>query len=345
MSKADTSSTSNNIRRNDQKRVIRVILIRHGEREDEAWIEQKQISKVLFRSAKYWVDPFLTVKGHEQAREAFEALSSTSSSLGKVVIFCSPTRRTLGTAMGVTNYDNDCTSKDVYVLNGLCECAGLIRMMGGSVKVSKMGWLVGASEKKEKLEETVREEILLRHKKSKTTSREQSQDSHVQFWTPTQTDYRNPRNGDGKSDYDSITFEPMFQSNSDCDNDETLTSGQRKMKYHKQMDPRKPIVNVSNKSSFNLYIQAVHDAVILTEINDYDTCIIVTHREGIQNLVKHTSTKNDNEKIATPYCAVASFSAKVGEENHVDWLFENVCSYKDFKAHGIPTADKFEVQT
>lgn len=352
MSRGDDSSTRNNITRNDPKRVIRVILVRHGEREDEAWIEQKQFSKVVFRSAKSWVDPFLTVKGHVQARETFQALSSTSSSHGKVVIFCSPTRRTLGTAMGVTNYYHHCTSSssnDVYVLNGLCECAGLIRLMGGSVKVSGMGWLVGASKENEERKETIYQEILLRHKKSKTitSGEQQMEDSHVQFWTPTQTDYRNPHNDDGELlllDHHSITFEPVFRSNSKRDNDdETLNNGERKMKYKKQMDLKKSITNVTNKLSYDRYIQAVHDAVILTKMNGYDTCIIVTHREGIQNLVQHTTTNND-EKFATPYCAVASFSAKVGEENHVEWLCHNVCSYKDFKLHDIPKADEFDVQ-
>ena len=58
---SDESSTKNSIARNGpSKRVLRVILVRHGEREDEAWIEQKKLSKIVFRSAKSWIDPFLT---------------------------------------------------------------------------------------------------------------------------------------------------------------------------------------------------------------------------------------------------------------------------------------------
>lgn len=329
------SSEAQGKNQNSKKKVIQVILLRHGEREDEAWINDKKLSKVIFRSAKSWIDPYLTVKGHVQAREAFQALSS-SSSLGKTMVFCSPTRRTLATAMGITNYDDDATKKDVYVLNGLCECAGFVRALGGSERLSDMGWLVGATKENQELKRKILQEMRLRHKTSTITfQNEKYQDPSVQFWIPSQSE-RNDTNSEIKND-DIRTFEPMFQSKNDDNHRDNRTNNNYfgdKIEKGKQLFSKRRSTSMGKKKELpqNLYIQSVQNAVILAERNGNDTCIIVTHREGIQNLVHHTtSTMNEDHEISTPYCAVASFSATLTEKEKIDWMFHNVSSYQDFK--------------
>ena len=111
---------SGNRKSNVRKERVNVILVRHGEREDEANGYKKRKIAVSKKDA---VDPHLTHNGFNQAKEAFESISRhyneqasllqqeemaqdcygneevSQNKKRKVFIFSSPLRRTIGTAL------------------------------------------------------------------------------------------------------------------------------------------------------------------------------------------------------------------------------------------------------
>jgi broad specificity phosphatase PhoE len=144
-------------------RQIRVLVLRHGERSDEV----QHIAKSIKSEADHF-DPLLTSRGYEQARDAMIRIYSVLRNRAKqtsnplqVGVFCSPTRRTIGTALmltaassGDSNGDNISwqfrspassrtppTPIPIVVLNGLCACTSRIQRDGGSLKVIQQGRL------------------------------------------------------------------------------------------------------------------------------------------------------------------------------------------------------------
>ncbi|CAB9497516.1 expressed unknown protein [Seminavis robusta] len=146
---------------NNDVRTIRVILLRHGEREDEAEDYDKHQ-----RSRRDRIDPFLTAFGHRQALNAWKqilrALQEVSDDDTKPMLLAtSPLRRCIGTAMMVAAAQAQTESTLQFVLpsqqatgtqdaknpipllvmNGLGDCAAQMQHMGGIGKVIQAGWL------------------------------------------------------------------------------------------------------------------------------------------------------------------------------------------------------------
>ena len=49
--------------------------------------------------------------------------------------------------------------------------------------------------------------------------------------------------------------------------------------------------------------------------------LLVTHREGIRDLMKHCANR---QSLKTPYCAIAKFSYVPGEPSETQWMFEGI---------------------
>lgn len=158
-------------------RQIQVILLRHGEREDET--EDYDPSH---KTKQERADPSLTVLGHQQALGAWRKILAYVPNDKPIMIACSPLRRCIGTAMMVAaaavpkSNAEDGTSIPQFVLpidnayhqgqsdddgldmasdaertipmlvmNGLGDCAAQMRHMGGIGKAVKAGWLACAA--------------------------------------------------------------------------------------------------------------------------------------------------------------------------------------------------------
>ncbi|CAJ1925515.1 unnamed protein product [Cylindrotheca closterium] len=161
------SQTSANDATTTKIRQIQVILLRHGEREDEAEAYDKSQKTQQER-----VDPALTVLGHQQSLGAWRNILAYVPNDKPVMIACSPLRRCIGTALMVaaaaltsnpeekvpkivlpTDDVNDQQDTaegaektiPVLVMNGLGDCAAQMRHMGGIGKVVKAGWLACAA--------------------------------------------------------------------------------------------------------------------------------------------------------------------------------------------------------
>jgi broad specificity phosphatase PhoE len=135
---------------------VTVFIVRHGEREDEAAIHRGL-------PVRHTLDPALTATGYEQAHCAFESIFAGLRKEGrkrKIGVFCSPTRRTIGTALMMSSASvqvpgnrkiiewgfQDAAAADaqaipIVVLNGLCTCAKQIERLGGSENVVRAGLL------------------------------------------------------------------------------------------------------------------------------------------------------------------------------------------------------------
>ena len=138
---------------------VTVLLLRHGEREDEAMkksmsMEERKRYSLLPRSIRreHSMDPSLTRKGYEQASTAWQNILNSLQQRGtetKVTIVCSPLRRCIGTALMMSNtppngsalldwwslypFWNDMKVVPILVMNGLCSCASAIERFDGNV--------------------------------------------------------------------------------------------------------------------------------------------------------------------------------------------------------------------
>lgn len=137
-------------------RSIRVLLLRHGEREDETESYDKRQ-----HSRRERVDPALTALGHRQALHAWEnilACLPPNDDIKPVFVATSPLRRCVGTAsmvaaaaagkvrFGLPSTTSSDTTPDgstipILIMNGLGDCAAQMQSMGGIGKVVQGGWL------------------------------------------------------------------------------------------------------------------------------------------------------------------------------------------------------------
>jgi Histidine phosphatase superfamily (branch 1) len=167
---ASSSNNSNvNHQNNNNIRSIRVIMLRHGEREDETDDYSRH-----HRCHQDRVDPYLTPFGYRQALHAWKKILFCLEKAGEeeeetpIILASSPLRRCLGTAIMVSaamssaaaqpphrsssvkvvlpsrQASDDATSPTMIpmlVMNGLGDCAAQMQHMGGIGKVIKAGWL------------------------------------------------------------------------------------------------------------------------------------------------------------------------------------------------------------
>jgi Histidine phosphatase superfamily (branch 1) len=161
------------IRTEKPQRKLTVLLLRHGEREDEVPLSYpEEASKRELQSLRERIDPKLTVTGYRQATAAWKqilaALNSAhapyESNFIRVGVVCSPMRRCVGTALMLSaaasaNAKLPFSSPvvpasrihwgwpisspplapciTIVIWNGLCYCAAAIARLGGDRAIRK----------------------------------------------------------------------------------------------------------------------------------------------------------------------------------------------------------------
>jgi Histidine phosphatase superfamily (branch 1) len=154
-------------------RRLTVLLLRHGEREDEVPpTDPEAASKRELQSLRERIDPKLTVTGYRQATAAWNQIlavlnsanASHESNFIRVGVVCSPMRRCVGTALMLSAaasahaklpFSNPvdpasrihwgwpisspplAPSITIVIWNGLCYCAAAIARLGGDKAIRK----------------------------------------------------------------------------------------------------------------------------------------------------------------------------------------------------------------
>lgn len=118
MMNADAGSDRNRSSSTSNERSVKLLLLRHGEREDEAIqrsmsIEERKRSALLPKELQVEVDaldPTLTERGYEQAMEAWQNIllaisrhQGRTNRKAQVTLVCSPLRRCIGTALMIVS--------------------------------------------------------------------------------------------------------------------------------------------------------------------------------------------------------------------------------------------------
>eukprot|EP00978_Attheya_sp_CCMP212_P047943 scaffold452290_cov63-Attheya_sp.AAC.1 len=324
---------------------VKVFVVRHGEREDEAFAqaflnEQKCIwnakpgPKITFNGAMAkgmippvpktdTLDPLLTARGHAQAQESFSALMNVLGGR-QVAIFCSPLRRAIGTALMAgtvvsndsvswplpnvmeSNYSTD-DSIPITVLNGLGDFASKVYHSGGSSVLVPTGSLRCADMAANNGTHTSPfVQGLAEMPSHKVGGSKEAK--NVRFWKR-----------DARSGCKVNTFVPMSHPISPSS------------KSFLQIDrfPNHPLQRskkrlVPPESPLN----AVDEAVRLTIDRGCDTCVIVAHREAIHDMAEMC---NYFGHVGTPYCCIGSFDAVCDKHYHVEYNFSNVWAAHNFE--------------
>mmetsp|Transcript_11875 Transcript_11875/g.18218 ORF Transcript_11875/g.18218 Transcript_11875/m.18218 type:complete len:353 (-) Transcript_11875:74-1132(-) len=305
---------------------ISVLLLRHGEREDEVNLyENPEDYKLLSKKEK--LDPPLTSTGYDQAAEAFSKIFRTNSSQNEkpTALFCSPLKRTVGTALmvasAVDNKNNShivlptnaegksspTNSIPIVMMNGLCHCAARVYNIGGArVAVSK--GLVDCA-----FNDTLASTLpsLLRTMRQGQSLRDgQSLPSTVQFW---------------KED-SNTSFAPMTDSFSILTNPTMMISENNGEKQHITDDD---------------FHRTVNRAVFQTAQAGLNKCILVTHREGIRYFAR--TVCRDTSRFSTPYCCIGKFRAKIEYYTDNDTDSNSSTSYKvEWKFFGVTQFENFQ---
>lgn len=288
-------------------RTLRVYLLRHGEREDEVPGRQPTNEMPIDRQ----LDPRLTMRGHQQAAEAWQRIIPSLSSI-RVMVASSPMLRTLGTALMVasseivanctqikwvpsplgttssntTQHDEGTTTAPaipIAVVNGLCDCALAVEQKGGSKRL--LPYLRCAVKEDSRLLEHV---------------------SHMQ-------DRLEASGGTtaGPLLKQAIRFGALLDSGDassvsiGCNTNIT--------------DPRPD-------GSFASALQRVTRAAIRVNA---DVLIVVTHREGIRDWIN--KCMRTTQRHSTPYCCIASFSVSMEHaDESLRWKFHCLEPYERF---------------
>lgn len=345
------------------------------------------------------IDPPLTPQGHFQAHLAFSNFSRALAEDGKrrkIAFFCSPTKRTIGTALmtssatrilrersdlfdlnfsiqqregneessdcngGIdapTNLDRDdcaAASNDtvglcamecgepipITVLNGLSSCAARVNRCGGGDAATKEGHLPCAdlaanngssyspmSIELEKMRERCRQ--VLSHTKNSTNNSSRVATDTVRFgkidkktgvWLPmsapvTALSFPELQHNKAPNNYTTL---PLFNEDAVTFPGDCLDRG--------------------NEG----FLEAVDRAVCLAYSKGCNTVVLVSHREGIRELLDRWGNNGFNVPRRFSYCCIASFKAKVlQEKNTVRWCFHGVREYDDFDVTAVPNKERW----
>ena len=321
---------------------IKLLLVRHGEREDEA--------EHATHPPQDNLDPLLTRRGHMQARDSFRAISRALPENSRVAVFSSPLRRAIGTSLmlGTVAFDDDKNIQwsspvgddsvdprviPVTVLNGLGDFAARVNRLGGTDALVPQGLIrCGTMPSNDGSEDSpfVRS---LRTMPSHSAGRDRKA-SRVEFWTPLGARMSRP------IDPRCVEYQP--ETNADKTSELHKQTAykdalRRTEKVRRQSTLGSPLTQA--KPSPPDPIGAVDEAIRITAARGCDTCIIVAHREGIRDLAALCSNVY---KLRTPYCCIGSFGAtltarsRVGAASRVTYNFWNVWPFEAFRAHSIP---------
>jgi hypothetical protein len=300
--------------------VITVILIRHGERVDEVESYDNDDSR---RSLKECIDPHLTSRGHQQAAEAFSRLVPILRGK-RVAFFVSPMRRTIATSLSmigscdmtgieiipIPTTTQKLTSIPWIVMNGLSDCAANVRYLGGASVVVQHGLIDGAAMVANEWDPSVTS--------SNKTTPFQRMLSEMPLLQNLPNTVQYFKTNDGKS------FIPMSgpigQDRSTSNSSASQTTPTSTTPSASTTIPQ----TIINDDSF---ITTMDNIVKISAAFHCSVCLVVTHREAIRDMVRRFHP-DPRLRIATPYCCVGHFSARISNESSVDWNVHAVLPYE-----------------
>jgi len=320
-----------------------VLVLRHGEREDEVMSRQQREQM----SASRRFDPALTPKGHQQAREAWVRISLLLDRMKpkKVAVFTSPLRRAVGTAIMISETTQEnwkvslpVDSKElggqeiveqkyastewtgntipIVIWNGLCDCAAQIGHSGGHRNAIETGFMSCAATQdltpatfSESSMATTWREMMDYTRTNTSNDCSNGASSPTQFWKVSPHRWYNAL----------VPMTPKLHLRRGIDDPTPSSSGSTVI--HKVHDER------DNESEIN---QVVHHALL----TGCDVCIIVSHREEIRDLCTICFQK-PHSRMHLPYCCVGIFSVSMEMSNGVtglsqlDWRCHDVTAYQN----------------
>lgn len=300
---------------------ITLLLLRHGERADEA--ARKNGGSLGPRSGKDRMDPDLTEEGHLQASEAIEKIVPFLSGNKRVAIFSSPLKRTIATAAMIGMHSQtqvnfvvpDCDEQEkaipIVVMNGLSDCAAHVGYAGGAHAAVRDGFIDGAAMAANNC--SSQSPIV---KMMSTIPHLHQLKRPIQF-------YKEDRDG----------FIPMTAPIGGLTNEELLTGHSSATVQDASpknvetiQEETTPVARHAWHDSFDQTLQRI---VRLAAAGDCDVCVLVTHREGIRDLVAKIQP---HCRISTPYCCIGKFSASLQDDDDVHWEFHDVKQYQKFES-------------
>lgn len=307
------------------KKKITLLLLRHGERADE--VAQNPRKSRGSKSRKERMDPDLTSVGCRQAAEAFDKIMPCLRGK-KVGVFTSPLRRTMATAAMIGMYKrvadenldfaipggtSSSESIPIIVVNGLSDCAAHVRAAGGAYAAVRDGYVDGAAMAANDC--SIQSPIMQLMK----SIQEMSNLNHpVQFYKETGPGFVAMTNPIGESTTNEESLQQQQVTSSD-------TQGLLAHPTNKELD----IMPAARKRQDDFFFQTLRRIVRMATANDCDVCVLVTHREGIRDLVANIQP---GLRVSTPYCCIGRFSAQLQDDDTVQWEFHDVLQYQKFKA-------------
>lgn len=292
-------------------RDITILLLRHGERADEA--VRKNGGSLGPRSTKERMDPALTELGHEQATEAFGHIVPFLEKKN-AAIFVSPLRRTMATAAMIGMHESvNIAERDIplIVMNGLSDCAAHVKHAGGAYRAVRDGYIDGAvmdsndgSKDSPLMKMLAQMPMLQKLKRPIQYHKVDDSCDLIPISEPINGDSSVARAATHGEDVTPTSALPLAHSPS-------TTSCS---------------VGTSNDDSFTSTIKRV---TRIAAIRGLDTAIVVTHREGIRALANDIS--RTYQRFRTPYCCIGKFAVRVDNDGiDVGWRFDGVVPYEEF---------------
>jgi|UniRef100_A0A8J9TKR0 hypothetical protein len=308
---------------------ISVFLVRHGERADEL-LKLKGIQ--VPREDK--LDPFLSSRGYEQARDSLSILIECMNKEGtarKIGVFCSPMRRTCGSALmlsatDITSYPAlewgfrgsvDDNTIPVIVLNGLSTCATQVKKQGPINKLVQEGKIpcadCPANDGSLQGPMVMAARSMLRHQPVYDCS--YLPYGWVQFCS---------------IEAKTGIVAPMAPRMSTAKIDATMIPVVNATAENLILQDL-PTEQDSWRDSLNLGIQ-------WADVEGCNTVIFLAHREAILGLLDICGQSMESSLVSTPHCCIGSFVAISTGEGKVRWQAHSVVDYNSFDVGMIPGA-------
>mmetsp|Transcript_24431 Transcript_24431/g.57310 ORF Transcript_24431/g.57310 Transcript_24431/m.57310 type:complete len:334 (-) Transcript_24431:40-1041(-) len=327
--------------------VVRFVM-RHGERLDEALLRKGQPVPKEIR-----VDPPLTRDGHLQAQQAFKHLAQALEEDGKprkMAFFASPTRRTVGSSLMVSGsrrlrmrtdlFDLDFFSDDerqkcgqeyttttiqsqqnrpipITVLNGLGSCAAAIHRCGGGESAARMGMLpcadLPSNDSSKQCPIAVELSDMQRICEQNNLEEEKStvEADEVQYWK--------------------IVHGEMHPMSAPV----TLQQQQPQQQYTDL--PKVPTVpSYCRQRGKEHFWEALDRAVLLAASKGCDTVVVVSHREGVREMLDRWGSNGFDVPSRLNYCCIASYKVKVYKDRSCRWCFHGASDYQCFTVGNVP---------
>ena len=341
-------------------KIITVHIIRHGEREDEAIRRQRRAERRQrpissleqerpTKTISDFLDPPLTDEGYRQAMCAFQQIRRTYDTAGekrRLALFASPLRRTVGTALMISACDflsssfamvpvqvgvppgsneqwamRNCIP--IIVLNGLCDCAAAVKKMGGAARLVQQGLIPCADQvvNDGSLDCPFAQVIRPMLERSSAIPPMGTKLDQIQFFRI--VDDAGDGRGEG-ADRLCRTLSPLSPA------------GTAACKVSRKTFPNTKAVGeaIDAQESF---LEALDRAVLWTLSNKCDTAIVVSHREGIRDLLERCGMARYS--VVQPYCCIATFQAEFTPMNGMlRWTLIRVSRFEDFDEQNIPTS-------